>query len=73
MTARLTRFRLLSWLSDRAVAISVALGLAGLILLYDHREHFLDGFRLLGLLLATCLFMHGFLHGLRGLAATGRR
>ena len=66
MTARLTRIRLPFWLSHRALAVSVALGLAGLILLYDHREHTLDGFWLLGLLLATCLFMHGFVHGLRG-------
>lgn len=54
------------WTSRMAVALSVFLGIGGLLLAYEHRVHLFTGEATLLALLALCIGMHLFMHGGHG-------
>lgn len=57
-----TRF----WRSRGGIALFVFLGIAGFLLLYEHRAHIPGDYWLLGGLLVVCVLMHRFMHGGHG-------
>jgi len=51
------------WKSKAGITLLVFLGVAGLLLAYEHRVHILTGNAFLVLLLLACVGMHLFMHG----------
>ncbi len=51
------------WRSRGGLALLVFLGVAGFLLVYEHRAHIPGDYLLLGGLLLACLLFHGLMHG----------
>lgn len=54
------------WKSRTGIVLIVFLGVAGLLLAYEHRVHLFTGNGILVALLALCVGMHLFMHGGHG-------
>ncbi len=54
------------WKSRTGIALIVFLGIAGLVLSYEHRDHIFSEYGVLVVLLVLCVGVHFFLHGGHG-------
>jgi hypothetical protein len=66
MSNRSSRSQQSFWRTRSGIVLLVFLGIAGFLLLYEHRAHIPGDYWLLGGLLAFCVLMHGFMHGGHG-------
>lgn len=66
MNNRSTQSQLPFWRSRAGIVVLVFLGVAGFLLLYEHRAHVFTGNGILIGLLALCVGMHLFMHGGHG-------
>lgn len=54
------------WKSRFGISLIVSMGIAALLLGFEHRVHIFTGNWFLGLLLLACVVMHFFMHGGHG-------
>ncbi|MBW4963826.1 DUF2933 domain-containing protein [Sulfitobacter sp. CW3] len=54
------------WKSRFGISLTISLGIAALLLGFEHRVHIFAGNGFLGLLLLACVVMHFFMHGGHG-------
>ena len=54
------------WKSRFGISLIISLGIAALLLGFEHRVHIFAGNGFLGLLLLACVVMHFFMHGGHG-------
>lgn len=73
MSNRSTQSQPPFWRSRTGLAVLVFLGIAGFLLLYEHRAHVFTGNGILIGLLAVCIVVHLFMHGGHGSHGGGHR
>ena len=66
MSNRSTQSHPRFWRSRAGIVLLVFLGIAGFLLLYEHRAHVFTGSGILIGLLVFCIGMHLFMHGGHG-------
>ncbi|WP_422022321.1 DUF2933 domain-containing protein [Pyruvatibacter mobilis] len=73
MSNRSTQSHPRFWRSRAGIVLLIFLGIAGFLLLYEHRAHVFTGNGILIGLLAVCIGMHLFMHGGHGGHGGGHR
>lgn len=73
MNNRSTQSHSRFWRSRAGIVLLVFLGIAGFLLLYEHRAHVFTGNGILIGLLVFCIGMHLFMHGGHGGHGGGHR